>query len=473
MNQKTRSLVTLLALVVLAGGGYLFAYYGIFKKQEAETAAKEKSEKLFDFDRAKVKGLSVTAKGQTTLLTKGKDGWDVVSPVQAPADKMVVDAIVDKLLSLKSKMTVEEKASDLARFGLDRPGIKLVVQLEGAPDAVLRVGAENSFDNTLYAARGEANDVFQVENLKFSVEKDTFELREKKVLSFEDAQARELSVKVDGKQWAIRKAGDQWQMSAPFADKADPATVNRILSSLHNLRATKFATDLYSPTEEATYGFKSPKLELTLTLDGGGQINLVAGQVEQSGQKKSYARRKEATFVAEVAELIFTDFDVKPMDLRDKTVVAFDRNQVEGLKFAFGSEVVALEKVKSDAGGLEDWKITAPAAAAAKKGKVSSILWALGSLKVASFGEEGAKDLARYGLDKPAKTVTLLGEGGKELATLALGKEENSNQYVKSSTDKRVLEVEKSKLAELPSSKADLEEAAQTSNAAPAPAPAN
>jgi hypothetical protein len=243
MNQRTRSLVTLAALLALAGGAALFAYYGVHQKQQREQAAKEKKEKLFpDFDKAKVKGLSVTAKGALTVLQPKAGGadWEIVSPIQVDADMGAIDSLLDRLGTVKSKRVVEEKSADLARFGLDKPSLKVVVKLDGAPDLVLRIGAENEYDSSMYVALGEASEVLQSEGgLKYAFEKDTFDLRDKRLLPFEEEKVQALDVRVDQNRFALSKQSGKWALASPLAERADDATANRLVSSLRNLRATK------------------------------------------------------------------------------------------------------------------------------------------------------------------------------------------------------------------------------------------
>lgn len=476
MNQRTRSLVTLGALLALAGGAGLFAYYGVHQKQEKEHAAKEKKEKLFpDFDKAKVKGLSVTAKGALTVAQPKAGGadWELLSPVQADADKFAIDSILDRLGTIKSKMVVEEKSADLSKFGLDKPAMKVVAKIDGAPDLVLRIGAENEYDSSTYVALGESNDVLQSEGgLKYPFEKDTFELREKRLLPFEEGQVEALEVRVDENRYALKKQGAKWELTVPLAAKADEATVSRVLGSLRSLRASKFTAEAAGLDDLKKAGLEHPKVAVSVSLQGGARMTLVAGQVTEGGKTTTYAHRGEAKSIAEVTDSAFTDLNQKLFDLRDKTVLAFERDKVQAIRLALGGDALELQKEKGapDAGSPEAWKLTAPAQSPAKVSKVSSLLSSLSSLKAVAFADENPADLAKYGLDKPSRSVTLVGEDGKDLASLLIGKDVSSNVYVKSAAEKRVFEVEKSRIDELPKAKAEVEEVASPPDAGAASA---
>ena len=71
MKQTTKTLVALLALLLVAGGIAGLALWA-GKDEQKKAEAKEKSEKLFDFDKAQVKELRLAKDGQLVVrLTKG------------------------------------------------------------------------------------------------------------------------------------------------------------------------------------------------------------------------------------------------------------------------------------------------------------------------------------------------------------------------------------------------------------------
>ena len=464
MNQKTRALATLLGLLALSAGAGGFAYFGVYQKQEAEKTGKEKREKIFDFDKTKVKGVSVTAKGGTTLIQQvGKEGWDVVSPTTALADKPTVDALVNQLTQLKSKAVVEEKAKDLAKYGLEKPAIKVVLRMDGgAPDVILRVGSDNSFDNSVYVATGESSDVIQAEgNFKWAVDKDLFELRDKRVLPFDEPAVKSFDVRLDANSYSLGKANGKWSLTSPTRGPADEATANKVLGALRNMKASRYASDQHNPADDAKYGLDHPRLEATLQIEDGTKLQLAMGQVDEGGVKKSYTRLLSTHAVAEVNDTVFTDANVTPFDLKDKTILAFEKDKVYGVKLSLGDQGVTLERPKTvpSGGATDDWNVTAPSKSPAKKWKVNSMLWTLSSLKAVAFADENAEDLAKYGLDKPARALTFSDKDDKEIGSLLFGKDVNSNVYVMAKGTRRVFEVEKAKLGDLPNAPADVIEA--------------
>lgn len=465
MTQKARSLVSLLALAAVAAGVGVYAYYGVHLKQETEKTEKEKKEKLFgELDKAKLAQVTVTAKGETTVLahSKSPESWNLISPVSTLADKSTIESLVDRLAQIKSKSVVEEKAADLAKYGLDKPKIKVVAKTEDGKELVLRCGEDNAFDNSIYVLAGDSTDVLSAAgDFKYAVEKTTFDLRDKRVVPVEDPEIAGLEVTTpNGERYQLTRQDGKWRLVAPFADRADEQAVSKLLTALRNLRATKYVTDTASADDVAKHKLDKPKMEAVVTLTSGVRVSLTWSQPDEK-EATTYARRREATFIAEVPASIFTDLGVTAAALRDKSLATFDKDKVSKVAFALGDGPLTLERKKpeGDAGKTEDWAITAPTPGEAKKWKMNSVLWGLSSMKATGIAEDKATELAKYGLDKPTRSITLFDAEGKELAAVAFGKEEGEKVYARNTAEMRVFEVEKSRMGELPAARTDLEEA--------------
>src|SRR5262249_55252826 len=141
---------------------------------------------------------------------------------------------------------------------------------------------------------------------------------------------------------------------------------------------------------------------------------------------------------------------------------------------ADGRELVVVRTAAGDAGAPEAWEVTSPEKGPAKKWKVSSLLWTLGSLKSAAVvDDKQAKDLGRLGLDARARQGALFDAGNRELARLALGREAPGRPgtlYAKGSRG-QVVELDGSRLSDLPTSPADLVDRAGADAGTPTPGP--
>src|SRR5205814_10319007 len=117
------------AVLVVAGGIGGLALWT--RKDEAKkTEEKEKSEKLFDFDKSKVKSLRLEKDGKlTAALVKDDKGWKLAEPVQAEGDDSAVDSLLTSLSGLKQKKDLGDE-KDVKSFGLDAPKLRVTVKLD-------------------------------------------------------------------------------------------------------------------------------------------------------------------------------------------------------------------------------------------------------------------------------------------------------------------------------------------------------
>src|SRR4051812_34330727 len=186
MKQTTKTLIGLLVLLVVAGAiGGAALWTGKDEQKKAE--AKEKSEKLFDFDKARAKEVRLSKDGQLVArLTKAEKGWKMVQPVQADGDDAAVDTLVTALTGLKQRKDLADE-KDLKAYGLDQPRLEIAIALEDGKEQGLQVGMDNSFDNTMYVKKlGDATvrviDGYQ----KAGLDRTPFDLRDKRVAHLDD-----------------------------------------------------------------------------------------------------------------------------------------------------------------------------------------------------------------------------------------------------------------------------------------------
>ena len=110
-------------------------------------------------------------------------------------------------------------------------------------------------------------------------------------------------------------------------------------------------------------------------------------------------------------------------NLRDKTVLTFDRDGANFLKIDDGKKPIVLAKQDTQ------WRVSSPIDAAADFTAVDGLVGRLYQSRMKGFVvDDGTKDLKKYGLDKPQYTVTV--GAGAARVELAIGtKAEDGNVY--------------------------------------------
>src|SRR2546426_1029949 len=185
MKQTTKTLFGLLALIVVAaaiGGAALWAGKDEAKKAEQ----KEKSEKLFDFEKSKVKALRIEKDGKTVAALTHETSWKIVEPLQTDADEPAVETMLDQLTGLKQKKDLGDEKDGKA-YGLEKPALAVTVKLEDGKEQGLQIGVDNSFDNTLYARKLGDSTIRIIDGwAKSNFDKTLFDLRDKRVAHLDE-----------------------------------------------------------------------------------------------------------------------------------------------------------------------------------------------------------------------------------------------------------------------------------------------
>jgi hypothetical protein len=384
--------------------------------------------------------------------------------VAAAADRGAVDALLDKVAGLRRRQLVAPAGAppaELARYGLARPRARVSLALQDGKTETLALGDENPFDGSIFVQPTGGSVEVVGGDVRWPVEKDLFDLRDKRILTFEDRDVTRLEVAAPGLSYALERAGDGWRLTAPLADRADGLTAARVLGALRGLRATGFVA---STTPAVTRALDHPRLRVRLATQGAPERTLALGAPPvRKGEPEPatlYARIGASGEIATVRADQVKDLAPGLWALRDKSVLApFDREKAEAIRVESAGGVVELRRKPRAGGGPEEWSLTAPRAAPAQAAKVSGILYALSSLQATAVADESGRSLAAHGLDRPSRAVTVLDGAGAALARLEVGKEDGPKTFVRGQAP-RILEVETSRLAELPGSAEELEEKA-------------
>jgi hypothetical protein len=461
MKARARTLASTALFLAVAGGAVALAWFGIAKKDETAQAKKTAEEKLYAFAPAKVRAITVEAKGETTRLARTEAGWRVESPLQAEAERAAADALVDKVAELRRKAAIAAApdTASLARYGLSQPRARVALTLDDGKVETLALGDESSFDGSAFVRTTGGAVELVTGDVRWSLERTTFDLREKRLLPFEDKELRRVEVTAPRLSYALVREGDTWRLDAPAKERADDATAARVLSAIRGLRATAF---LASPQGDRAHGLDKPRWKVRVVAASGAPRTLLLGEAprapsrrpsspaspaspprDEAGTSGLYAKIEGARELAVLPDGAAKDLDVDLFALRDKSVMNFDREKVAAVKFTVGGSSF---DAKFDAKNREE------------VGRLASLLWTLSSLKAKAFVDETGRALAEHGLDHPAREVALLDQGGKELDRLLVSADRGGKTFARALSSPRIVEIDPAVLASLPKSADELQE---------------
>jgi hypothetical protein len=239
----------------------------------------------------------------------------------------------------------------------------------------------------------------------------------------------------------LKKADGGWQLVAPVTARADEGVVSTITSSLASTTITRVVED--NAADLKAYGLGEPRIDVAFKAPGEKDYrHLLIGEKSPAGDL--FAKRSDDKRVVLIPASEEAPFNRSTFDLRDKALLKFDREKVDGIGVTAGGKPLQLAKE----GG--DWKITKPVAARADFGTVESLVSRLEGLQMKSIvaPEASAADLKKYGFDKPDASVDV--SLGSARATLLVGgKSEDGGLYVRDTSKPAVMTVDPAILDDL------------------------
>jgi len=232
-----------------------------------------------------------------------------------------------------------------------------------------------------------------------------------KAFAVEASAIDEVTIKSEsGEKTTLHKNGADWQITQPAAAKPDATEISGITTNLSSLEINRVIDE--NPSDLAEYSLAQPRVEIAFKT-GGKDHKLQIGRKTPPGSDL-YARIDDQKRVVLISSFLDTTFNRTTFDLRDKSVLTVNRDEVGALSISTPGGGLKFEKKEGE------WKMTEPVAARGDFSAIDGLVSRLTTLQMKSIASPDASDPAKFGLDKPAATV-VLGSGSSQ-ATLALGK---------------------------------------------------
>ena len=418
---------TIALIVVLAGlGGYIYFVTWKLPEGGADPNAK-KLEKVFaGYEADKLEEIKVmSAAGDATTLRKEGGAWQVTQPITAKADESEVSGITSALGQMEIARVVDENPASLNDYGLSNPRIQIDFKGAGDKDArKLFLGDKTPTGSDLFAKRNDERKVFTISaTQETSLNRTTFDLREKAILKFDREKVDGIDVTAAGKTLALAKDGADWKITKPVQTRADFGSVEGLVGRLGSVQMKSIVTENPAPADLKKYGLDTPEATVNLNAGSARATLLMGGK---AADNTVYARDASKQSVVTVESALLDDLKKSADDYRRKDIFEFRPFNATRIEMARNGQTVVLERVKGTGENAPDtWKRVSPSAADVDREKSDSLLSKLSNIRAASFVDAAAKT----GLDKPALTVTVKFDEGKREEKVTFG-QTGSDVYV-------------------------------------------
>jgi len=202
------------------------------------------------------------------ICQKQGEDWHLVRPIIDKADKELIDGLLADIIGLTVESFVDDEGSDLSRWGLDRPRLRIDLTVAGRGTALqVFVGAPGPNEEGFYVKTGDSPAVYLVKPLDFSA------LR----LTPPDLVDSQLA------QWDPGKVITATWM---LGDKPFPpisSDLDTLLTALRDIRIIGVGESLESDIDLDSYGLNDPRVCVQLDLGDGNIFEVRVGKKIEEG----------------------------------------------------------------------------------------------------------------------------------------------------------------------------------------------
>ena len=437
------------AIVLAALSGVL--YWSNHKKTSASDVkvSADMPPKILTLPEADITKIEIKKKGGDDVeLSKNDSGkWQIAAPKEWRADQNEVSSMLSTLSSLSSERLIDEKAGNLAEYGLAQPTVELDVTEKNNKTHKLLIGDSTPTGNAAYAALAGDPRVFTLATYnKTSLDKGVNDLRDKRLLVFDQDKLSRVELQAKKQDIEFGRNKDQWQILKPKPLRADDSNVQELIRKLADAKM-----DLSGTAEDQK---KLAAAFASGTVVGTAKVTDASGTEElqvRNDKNGYYAKSSAVEGVYKVDSSLGLELNKGLDDFRNKKLFDLGFTDPDKIEFQDGAKKYYLTK------GGTDWWLP--------DGKKAD------SIDAESF-EEKVRDLSANkfvdsGFTTPSMELTATSNGGKTVEKVLISK--SGDRYIaKRENEPALYELDPGTVTGLEKAAADMKPAAEPKPAAKA-----
>jgi hypothetical protein len=334
----------LVAVALLAGLGGLVYWSNRDKKAKESKGSSDSAPKILTIPEDQVKEVRLKKSGsQATVVRMGNDGkWQIVEPNPLPADQDSVKSLVTTLSSLNADKLVEEKAADLAPYGLNTPTLDVTVLKKDGKAVDLNVGDEVLTGSGAYAKVSSDPRIFTIASyVKSNLEKTPNDLRDRRLLTFNSDKITRVELQAKGQAVEFGKNNqNDWQILKPRPLRADGSQVDELVRKLKDAKMDLSVSDEQAKKLESSFASGTKVATATVT-DASGSQQL---EVRKDKDKNYYAKSSAVPGVFKAFSELGEGLDKGLDDFRNKKLFDFGWNDPSKIEVHTGAKAATYQK---------------------------------------------------------------------------------------------------------------------------------
>ena len=376
-------LIASLVLAALLGA----LYWSNHHPSTADTTVKASPDappKILSLSQADITGLVLHHQDQPPVdLSRDSSGaWQMTSPRAFAADQDSVSSVLATLSSLNAERLLDDKASNLASYGLTAPPLEIDVTLKDHKTKKVLIGNQTPSGNAYYVMLAGDPRLFTVANLnKSSLDKTADDLRDKRLLPTDFDRVSQIELiteKPEKKQdFTLARNKDAWQILKPAPFRTQSTQVEELIRSLKDARMETGSTSDEAEAKNATAFKSAAPLAIAKITGASGTQELEVRKTKDDYYVKSTA----LSGIYKVPASVGTSLDKSLDDFRDRKLFDFGYEDPNKMEIHFGSKSYFLTHSGSDWWGPDGKKLD--------DSTVLSLLGKIRDLTATKFPESG------------------------------------------------------------------------------------
>jgi hypothetical protein len=435
---KLRGLIV--AAVVLAGLTGTLYWSNHHKPAETTEASADVAPKILAVNEADISKFDLKKNGAEQVAGERNSSgqWHITSPASLPADQSAVSSLLGTFSSLNSERLVEEKAANLASYGLDAPKLEFDLSEKGNKTQKLLLGDDSPTGNGIYAKLDGDPRVFIMPSFdKTSIDKTANDLRDKRLLTLDPDKISQVNLVAKKQEIEFGRNKDEWQIVKPRPLRADGSQVDELVRALTD---AKMELNVLDDEKKIAAAFVSsaPVATAKLTAESGTQ------ELQLRKDKDDYYAKSSAVEgIYKVANTLGPALDKNLDDFRDKKLFDLGSDDPNKVEIHDGAKSYFLTR------SGEDWW-----SGSAKKmdaGTAQDLIDKIRDLSASKFVDSG--------FTTPVIDLTVTSNDGKRVEKVAISKA-GDNYIAKRENEPALYQIDAKTIDDLKKSAEDLKPAA-------------
>src|SRR3954451_679796 len=345
---KPRNLLIAVVLLAALSGGVWWSKRHP-EAAQTNTPSTPANPKLADIPSAQIDTITLKKKDGSALTLKHDDKkWAITQPAAYATDQDAATSLASALSPVTADSVVEDKASDLSKYGLNAPSLTVAVRESNGKTSNLIFGDDVPAGSLVYARLESDPKVYTVSSsVKTSFDKTANDLRDKRLMTFDPNSLTGVELVAPKKDIQFAKSsGTDWRIVKPQPYRADNFQVEELLRKLTDAKMDLSISA--EDTKKAEPSFAAGQAVGTAKVsDASGSQTLDV----RKNKDDYYARSSIAKGTFKVSADVGKELEKNTDDFRNKKIFDFGFNDPTKIEIAGASG----DKTYARSG--TDWKL--------------------------------------------------------------------------------------------------------------------